>query len=107
MGVDSKGVRRGRCKRCDCTDFRTESIKCHCGHAPTLHIDLSTAGSSQNFGHVSSERQFNHHGSPVDKISYSKIVSSSAATPVSTSKVMAKNNGKERRLKYHDLYFCS
>ena len=76
MGVDSRGVLRGRCTQCNCTDFKIKSVKCHCGHVPTLHVDLSP--SSQNFVNVSS-------GSPTDKLSYSKAVGNSAISPSSVS----------------------
>ena len=74
MGVDSRGVLRGRCTRCDCSDFKkTKSAKCHCGHVPVLHVDRGP--SSQ---HVSS-------GSPIDKPSHPKSVGNSAASPPSVS----------------------
>ena len=76
MGIDSRGVLRGRCTRCDCTDFKkTKSTKCHCGHVPVLHVDRGP--SSQ---HVSSTS-----GSPIDKPSHPKSVGNSAASPPSVS----------------------
>lgn len=90
MGIDSKGVLRGGCRRCDCKDFRINSVKCHCGHPPTSHADLRTAGSSPpHLEHVSNESRFNRPELPVDKPSYSGIVASSA----SEVKLIQKNKG--------------
>ena len=93
MGIDSKGVRRGRCKRCDCTDFKTESVKCHCGHAPTFHMDLS----SQHFEHMGNDSD--RRGSPVNKPPYSKVVANSTVSPASVSDVKkTKSKGQTKHL---------
>lgn len=94
MGIDSKGVRRGGCKRCDCKDFYSKSVKCRCGHAPTSHADLRTEGSSSHLEHVSNESRFNRPELPVDKPSYSGIVASSAPASVSEAKLIQKSKGK-------------
>ena len=83
MGIDSRGVLRGQCTRCECTDFTTTSVKCHCGHPPTFHVDLSTSNPSQHSVNVS--------GSPVDKPSYSKVVGNNAP-----SVLYGKLNRKQR-----------
>ena len=52
MSVDSQGKLRGSCSRCSCKEFTTipSSVKCRCGHAPTVHthvlVDLAPSGSS-------------------------------------------------------------
>ena len=51
MNVDSQGVRRGLCSRCDCKEFATNHVKCRCGHPPTAHVDLSTGSASGIFAH--------------------------------------------------------
>ena len=79
MGIDSRGVLRGPCTRCDCTDFSTTSIKCRCGHPPTLHADLSS--SSQHLVNVSS-------GSTVDKPLYPKAVGNSAVSAPTDGKLL-------------------
>ena len=59
MGADSRGMLWlvYVLANYDCTDFKKKYVKCHCGHAPTLHIDLSP--SQQHFMNVSSR-------SPID-----------------------------------------
>ena len=79
MGIDSRGVLRGGCMRCGCTDFSTTSIKCRCGHAPTVHIDLRS--SSQHLVNVNS-------GSTVDKPLYSKAVGNSTISPPTDGKLL-------------------
>ena len=55
MNVDSHGVRRGSCNRCDCKEFantkQTSSVKCRCGHPPIAHVDLATGAASGRFAH--------------------------------------------------------
>ena len=84
MGLDSKGVFRGSCTRCDCKDFNTQSVRCHCGHPPTHHKAVTQ--------HV--QDNFAADEASAIKKTYSKALQSNSA-PASTPKgiLSAHNKG--------------
>ena len=52
MNLDRHGKLRGSCSRCECKVFTTKpsSVKCRCGHAPTVHVHLDSASDAD--GHL-------------------------------------------------------
>jgi len=89
MGIDSKGVYRGRCTRCSCQDFYTKTIKCRCGHAPTHHEMKYSPVHVSVDGHSPA-------GEAAGKMTYSKIVSS-GTTSANVSKAMFTSNPSQNK----------
>ena len=75
MNVDSQGVRRGSCSRCDCKEFATKYVKCRCGHPPIAHVDLSTGSASGTFAH----HDVNNSLCSNDEVEWESVVSLESA----------------------------
>lgn len=86
MGIDSKGVHRGRCTRCECEDFHAKTVKCRCGHAPTHHEIISLRVHVNVDGHSAA-------GEAAGKMTYSKAVTSDIASANVPKAMIPQNKG--------------
>lgn len=44
MGIDKRGIERGRCIECECEEYESGAIRCdYCGHTPMSHVPFDPA----------------------------------------------------------------
>ena len=46
MGLDKRGVWRGKCKKCKCEEFKEVNVRCECKHVPTAHEVVENGGTA-------------------------------------------------------------